>query len=56
MLADLAGLNINKFGNNYVNVNSREKKRERKTAFWEKGHKEKKIDSENCKIIKSRNL
>ena len=56
MLTDLAGPIINKLGNNYVNDNSRDKKRERKTAFWGKGHKEKKIDSKNCKNIKSRNL
>ena len=39
MLIDLVGLII-KIEKYYVNVNSRERKN---PAFWEKGHKEKKI-------------
>ena len=49
MWIDLTGIIIKKLGDNYVNVNSRdkrqmEKERNRERAFWVGRHKKKNID------------
>ena len=45
---DLTGLNIEKLGDNNINVNSRDRRKrekgERKTTFWVRWHKKKKKD------------
>ena len=52
MLIDLTRLAINKLERNYVNFNSRERKRqrqkERRIDFRENRYKEKKIDKKIC--------
>ena len=52
MLIDLTRLVINKLERNYVNFNSRERKRqrekERRIDFRENRYKEKKIDKKIC--------